>query len=336
MHRLQDARRNQGKTGQLIDPAVSESIPRGGEAQKPPTYRGRFAPTPSGPLHLGSLLTGLASFLDARASGGQWLLRIDDLDTPRTQPGAADRILETLEALSLHWDESVSYQSQNHATYAFALDRLHAKGLIYACECTRRNTAVMPLPADGACPGQCRTAALAFRSGEHALRVQVPHQSIAFYDTIKGWTERSLPALCGDFILFRRDKIYAYHLATVVDDHDLGITHIVRGEDLLESTPQQIFLQQALGFESPAYTHTPLMISPDGRKLSKSQGAPPANQDQGGRVIEYLLRHLGLPPPPALIGAAPSELLNWAIPLWNPDALQGASAIVIEQNQIPS
>ncbi|MEN9681779.1 MAG: hypothetical protein RLZZ627_1672 [Pseudomonadota bacterium] len=335
MYRLQDSGRNQGTTGQLIVPLPSEVTPLPGAANQPAAYRGRFAPTPSGPLHLGSLLTAVASYLDARAERGKWLVRIDDLDTPRIKPGATDLILRTLEALSLEWDETVSFQSQNHAAYQEALETVLSQGLLYACECTRRETAHLVTPKDGSCPGQCQKARLTFRPGENALRIQTPEPPLVFHDRIKGWTERSLRSLCGDFILFRRDKIYAYHLATVVDDHHLGITHVVRGEDLLDSTPQQIFLQHVLGYQTPIYTHTPLMISPDGRKLSKSQGAPPVDPDQSGRVIGSLLKQLGLPPSKAMEGASPQDLLAWAIPQWNPSNLKGISPLVIHDNTIP-
>lgn len=335
MHRLQDSGRNQGTSGQLIDPTPPEVTLLSGEAGKPPAYRGRFAPTPSGPLHLGSLLTAVASYLDARAEGGKWLVRIDDLDAPRTQPGAADLILRTLEALSLYWDETVSYQSQNHLAYREALETIMTQGRVYACECSRRDTATLSIHKDGSCPGQCHKKWLSFRPGEHALRIKTPETPLIFFDRIKGWTERSLRSLSGDFILFRRDKIYAYHLATVVDDRHLGITHVVRGEDLLDSTPQQIFLQQTLGYPSPIYTHTPLMVSPDGRKLSKSEGASPVDPIQGGRVIRYLLKHLGLPLPENLEGAQPHELLAWALPQWSIGVLNRTSPLVIHDNKIP-
>lgn len=336
MYRLQDSGRNQGKTGQLILPAPPEVTTPAGVSTDPPAYRGRFAPTPSGPLHLGSLLTALASYLDARAAGGQWLVRIDDLDTPRTKAGATDLILRTLEALALEWDEAVSYQSHNHAAYQEALDTLLDQGRLYACQCSRRETASPSRSKDGSCPGHCRMAKLPFEPGEHGLRIMTPKHPLVFCDRIKGWTERSLHALTGDFILFRRDKIYAYHLATVVDDHHLGITHVVRGEDLLDSTPQQLFLQQALEYKIPVYAHTPLMISPDGRKLSKSAGAPPVASEQGARVIHYLLQHLGLFPPKALKGATAHELVAWATPLWNIERLKGTSTLVISDNTIPA
>lgn len=336
MHRLQDSGRNQGTSGQLIAPAPSEVCSRAGLASKPPAYKGRFAPTPSGPLHLGSLLTALASYLDARAAGGQWLVRIDDLDTPRTKAGAADLILRTLEALALEWDDAVAYQSQNHATYQEALALLLDQGHLYACQCTRREIAPSGLSKDGSCPSHCRMAKLNFRPGEHGLRIITPKHPWVFFDRIKGWYEKSLHALSGDFIVFRRDQIYAYHLATVVDDQRLGITHVVRGEDLLDATPQQLFLQQALGYKTPLYAHTPLMISPDGRKLSKSEGAPPVSPEQGARVVQFLLSHLGLPCPRSLEGATAHDLVGWAIQHWNIDRLKDSSTVIIRDNTIPA
>lgn len=175
-----------------------------------------------------------------------------------------------------------------------------------------------------------------FQPGEQALRIEVPELPIGFQDRIKGWTEKSLRSISGDFILFRRDKIYAYHLATVVDDHALGITHVVRGEDLIDATHQQIFLQNTLSFVSPQYAHTPLMMTSDGRKLSKSQGAPPVDPHHGGRVISYLLKYLGLPPPTDLTGAPSHEVLAWAISQWTLDKVKGIGAIVINDNTLPS
>lgn len=336
MHRLQDSGRNQGKTGQLIAPAPAKVTTSAGLASRAPAYRGRFAPTPSGPLHLGSLLTALASYLDARASGGQWLVRIDDLDPPRTKAGQADLILRTLEALALEWDEAVTYQSAHHEAYQQALDLLLDQGRLYACQCTRREKALPTPSKDGACPGRCRLAKLSFRPGEHGLRIKTPEAPVSFRDRIKGLTERSLRAGSGDFVLFRRDKIYAYHLATVVDEHHMGITHVVRGEDLLDATAQQIFLQQVLEYETPLYAHTPLMISPDGRKLSKSEGAPPVLPEQGARVIHFLLPYLGLLLPKSLEGGSAHELVAWAVQHWNIDRLKGTSAVVINENTIPA
>lgn len=301
----------------------------------PHAYRGRFAPTPSGPLHLGSLLTALASYLDARAAHGEWLLRIDDLDIQRSRPEARDVILKTLESLSLHWDGEVTQQHARRRRYEESLERLMAMGLLYACDCTRRDTHdALPL-ASGACPGQCRDRNLGFTAGKNALRIRAPLWPICFEDRIKGPQTKTLMPDPGDFIVFRRDAIHAYHLATVVDDHDAGITDIVRGEDLLTSTPEQIYLQQSLGLPIPNYAHTPLMIRPDGKKLSKSEGAPPADPNHAGRILKVLLGHFGIILPEAIVQASPREMLEWAIPQWRLSSLQSMDSITVEDTRIP-
>lgn len=305
-------------------------------ASLPRAYRGRFAPTPSGPLHLGSLLTALAGYLDARAASGQWLLRIDDLDSQRSRTGISDVICLTLQALGLEWDGEITTQASRRWRYQEALEKLSASGHIYACDCTRRETHLQRPDPTGACPGRCRDRNLPFREGQTALRIRAEATPLFFEDRIKGPCSVSLMPYPGDFTLFRRDGVHAYHLATVIDDHDAGITHIVRGEDLLESTPQQIFLQQRLGFVTPLYAHTPLMISTDGKKLSKSEGAPPVGITEAKKTLHLLLRYLDMPPPATLEGAAPSEILAWAREAWNPTTLKNKSTILIEDNRIPA
>jgi glutamyl-Q tRNA(Asp) synthetase len=301
----------------------------------PRAYRGRFAPTPSGPLHLGSLLTALASYLDARAAQGEWLLRIDDLDIQRSRPGARDVILKTLEVLSLHWDGEVTHQHARRWRYEESLERLRATGLLYACDCTRRDTHDAWPHVSGACPGQCRDRNLVFTAGKTALRIRASHSPICFEDRIKGPQTKTLIPEPGDFIVFRRDAIHAYHLATVMDDHDAGITDIVRGEDLLASTPEQIHLQKSLGLRTPNYAHTPLMIRPDGKKLSKSAGAPPVDPNHAGRILSVLLGHLGILLPEVIAQASPREMLEWAIPQWRISSLQSMGPITVEDNRIP-
>lgn len=237
-------------------------------------YRGRFAPSPTGPLHDGSLVAALASWLDARAHGGQWLVRIEDVDGPRCPPGTADLILSQLAALGLHADEPPVWQSHRGALYQAALDRLIASGRAYGCACTRAEIAAAAGPrakhGELVYPGTCR-------HGTHgrplrAWRFRVDG-AIDWHDRRLGPQHQDLETEVGDFVLKRADGLWAYQLAVVVDDADQRITDIVRGEDLADNTPRQIALQQALGLPTPRYLHTPLVLAADGHKLSKQNGA---------------------------------------------------------------
>jgi glutamyl-Q tRNA(Asp) synthetase len=236
-------------------------------------YAGRFAPSPSGPLHFGSLVAALASWLDARAARGRWLLRIEDLDTPRTQPGAADDILRTLERLGLHWDGEVVYQSRRTGLYRDALERLRDQ--TYWCGCSRREIAdsSLGLAADGAqiYPGTCRAGAAPGKT-PRALRLKVAG-AVEFLDRVQGRQAQLLERDVGDFVLERADGQFAYQLAVVVDDAAQGITDVVRGADLLDSTPRQVYLQQLLGYPTPRYLHVPAAVNAAGEKLSKQTGA---------------------------------------------------------------
>jgi glutamyl-Q tRNA(Asp) synthetase len=281
------------------------------------------------------LLTALTSYLDARAQQGEWLVRIDDLDGGRTRPGASDTILATLDALGLHWDRDILYQSQRTSRYAEFLEQLWKQERLYACTCSRRLLAEAPPLADGACPSRCRDHQISFEPGTTALRIRVPEVPVHFEDRIKGELTVQLQHESGDFALFRRDGVHAYHLATVIDDHDSGITDVVRGEDLLDSTPQQIFLQECLNLKTPRYAHTPLMVSPDGRKLSKSKGAPPIDHQKAGRVMATLLQYLGINLPETLQGASAQDLLEWAIPHWDVLQIRQIGTLIVEDNQIP-
>ena len=235
-------------------------------------YIGRFAPSPTGPLHFGSLVAAVASFLDARAAQGRWLVRIEDLDRPRCVPGAADDILRTLDRLGLTWDGEVAYQSKRHSLYGDALQRLQAS--TYWCTCSRREIAdsSLGLAVDGAhiYPGTCRAAGLA--SGR-ALRVRTGADEICFADRVQGRLCQVLERDVGDFVLHRADGLYAYQLAVVVDDAAQGVTDVVRGADLLDSTPRQIYLQQLLRLPTPRYLHVPAAVNAEGEKLSKQTGA---------------------------------------------------------------
>ncbi len=233
----------------------------------PARYRGRFAPSPTGPLHFGSLVAALGSWLIARRDGGDWLLRIENIDPPREIPGAAQQQIETLKACGLHSDEPILWQSTRSDAYAATLDRLLRDGTAFECRCSRSD-----LAADA---GVHRGCVHADAMRQPAIRLRVGDERIGFDDSIQGRFEQSAREQIGDFVLRRADGLWAYQLAVVVDDAAQGITQIVRGADLLDSTPRQILLQRALGLSTPAYAHLPLAVDADGRKLAKSSAALP-------------------------------------------------------------
>lgn len=278
-------------------------------------YIGRFAPSPTGPLHFGSLVAALASWLDARAAGGRWLLRMEDLDAPRTQAGAADAILRQLEALGLNWDGSVMVQSARQAHYREALEALTRVDLTYACGCSRREIADSSLGIDGAhiYPGTCREG-LPRGKVARATRVRTTADPIRFVDRVQGACLQSVADEVGDFVVLRADGLFAYQLGVVVDDADQGITDIVRGADLLDSTARQIQLQRYLGFATPRYAHVPVAVNAAGEKLSKQTGAVPIDARQGAAAIARALLFLGHPPPVDLRAA---DLLSWGVAHWN-------------------
>lgn len=255
---------------------------------------GRFAPSPTGPLHFGSLAAALASWLDARAAGGRWLVRIEDLDRPRVQPGGADAILQTLVALGLAWDGEVLYQSRREALYRRALEQLKAH--TYACGCSRREIAdsSLGLAVDGAriYPGTCR-AGIAPGKAARALRVRAMAEEIRFIDRVQGAQSQQLAREVGDFVLYRADGLFAYQLAVVVDDAAHGVTDVVRGADLLDSTVRQIYLQRLLGVPTPRYLHVPVAVNARGEKLSKQTGARPIDPGRPAEEIAAALRFLG-------------------------------------------
>jgi glutamyl-Q tRNA(Asp) synthetase len=248
-----------------------------------PPRRGRFAPSPTGPLHFGSLIAALASYCDARSHGGEWLVRIEDVDEPRTRPGAEREILATLARYGFQWDGPVVRQSERSSRYQCALDALTARGLAYACACTRRELESAPLGAGGerVYPGTCRNGVPADRAARpaRAWRVRVDDASVGFVDRLQGPQRQSLAQDVGDFVVKRADGLFAYQLAVVVDDAEQGVTDVVRGADLLASTPRQIFLQRTLELAEPAYLHLPIAIDASGDKLSKRTRAPPLPDD---------------------------------------------------------
>jgi glutamyl-Q tRNA(Asp) synthetase len=282
-----------------------------------PDYRGRFAPSPTGALHLGSLLSAVASFLDARSRGGQWLLRMEDLDPPREVAGAADRILRALERFGLHWDGTVVYQSARSEIYRHTLEELRKAGLVYPCACTRREIRDHALPGHGATvyPGTCR-AGLPPGRKERTLRVRVDPVSVSFRDRLQGPMEAWLPTQAGDFVVRRADGLFAYQLAVVVDDALQGISHVVRGADLLDSTGRQIFLQRALGVPTPSYLHLPVVVNPQGTKLSKQTGARAVDREPVHQLLSTVLRLLGQETPKALADATLEEFWDWAACHW--------------------
>jgi len=256
-------------------------------------YVGRFAPSPSGPLHFGSLVAALASYMEAKAAKGKWLLRIDDLDPPREAPHAVDEILRALERLGLGWDGPVRRQSARHARYAEVLEDLLRRGFAYPCACTRKELEDSALAVDGArvYPGTCRRG-LAGRPAR-AVRLRTHDAPIGFEDAVQGTIEQRVESTVGDFVLRRADGLWAYQLAVVVDDFDDGVTHVVRGADLLDSTARQIHLQRLLGARAPRYAHVPVAVNAAGEKLSKQTGARPLDLSDPARELARARRFLG-------------------------------------------
>lgn len=287
-------------------------------------YRGRFAPSPTGPLHFGSLAAALASYLDARHHHGSWLVRMEDLDAPRTVVGAAGDILRMLEAFGLHWDEEVICQSQRSDAYEAALQQLRQVGAAYPCCCTRKEIADSALHGiEGAIyPGTCRHGMAPGKEGR-AWRVRTDNLPVGFDDVLQGHITQHLESEIGDFVVRRADGLYAYQLAVVVDDAFQRITHVVRGADLLNSTPRQIHLQHLLGIATPHYMHIPVAVNAQGEKLSKQTLAEPVDASDTERGLWDALQFLRQSPPQELCGAAPGELLQWAVSNWKPENLRG-------------
>lgn len=294
------------------------------------TYRGRFAPTPSGPLHFGSMVAAIGSWCDARAHGGMWQLRIDDLDPPRTAPGAIDSILRCLEAFALEWDGAVVYQSRRSAAYHVALHRLREGARVFPCGCSRREILEAPGESAGASvyPGTCRDGLPAGRTAR-AQRLRVEDITVGFDDLLQGRIEQRLATSVGDFVLYRAEHVYSYHLACAVDDAEEGVTCVVRGADLIDSTPRQIYLQRLLGLPTPQYLHLPIAVDPSGQKLSKQTLAHPVDPGNAAPVLHQVLRFLGQQPGADLARAAPAELLRWARSSWSRARLPRSHSITL-------
>ncbi|MCD4505848.1 tRNA glutamyl-Q(34) synthetase GluQRS [Chromobacterium piscinae] len=279
------------------------------------TYRGRFAPSPTGLLHAGSLSTAVGSYLEARSRGGEWLLRMEDLDPPREVPGAADDILRTLEAFGFEWDGEVAYQSRRHGLYRAALEQLAASGQAYACCCTRKEIAAHARRGlDGyVYPGTCRRGCPDGREGR-AWRLAVAEGETAVNDRLQGAYRQDLARDIGDFVLLRADGFWAYQLAVVVDDAEQGVTDIVRGADLLVSTPRQLAVYDALGLPAPGYCHLPVLTNAAGEKLSKQTLAPAISTRDAARQLRAALELLGHVPPADCESL--DDLWRWAAANW--------------------
>lgn len=286
-------------------------------------YIGRFAPSPTGPLHFGSLLAALASYLDARANHGRWLVRIEDLDPPREDPAAAARILQILDDYGLHWDGDVRYQSQRGEAYQARLQQLQRQQLAFPCQCSRKQLAGQPHH------GNC----LCNASSDIAWRFLCPSGDFRFNDQLQGDWQENLADI-GDFILKRRDGPWSYQLAVVTDDIDQNITHIVRGIDLIDSTARQGLLYRALGADIPHYAHIPVALEQNGQKLSKQNLARALQREGREQTLLTALSWLRQQPPQSLSGSAPEELLNWAVQHWQPAALAGIQALPAPQGYL--
>ena len=286
-----------------------------------PGYVGRFAPSPTGSLHLGSLVAAVGSFVDARSCGGRWLLRMEDLDAARVISGCADEMLHTLEGFGLHWDGAVEYQSARTEHYARAQQALTALGLTFQCSCSRRERT-----PEGGYPGTCRDRPK--RRGPTATRFRVEDLEVSFQDRAQGVCRFELRER-GDVIIRRRDGAFAYQLAVVVDDALQGVTDVVRGADLLDSTPWQLALQGALQLPTPRYAHLPLVTEPTGAKLAKSRRSVALDPTHAGRQLHDALALLGQDPPVTLKLESPRRVLEWACAHWDLDRFHGVRQVRI-------
>ncbi len=289
-------------------------------------YRGRFAPSPTGPLHFGSLIAAVGSYLQARQANGAWMVRIEDLDPPRTVPGSADAILRTLEAFGFEWDEAVVHQSQRYSFYERALAQLRLEQRTFLCSCSRSNLATPDSGPIGRYSGTCR-AKPAAPDQPLATRLRVDPGIVRFMDRIQGLITTDVTAQVGDFVLKRRDGLWAYQLAVVVDDAAQAITEVVRGADLLDTVPRQILLQRALGLPMPEYVHLPLAMDTEGKKFSKSTGALALNPQTPGPALWAALQFLKQSPPQDLRDCSVAQIWTWARDHWSLLPLAGLSAL---------
>ncbi len=301
-----------------------------GTAGARPRYRGRFAPSPTGPLHFGSLIAAVGSFLQARAQQGDWLVRIEDIDPPREAPGAADDILRTLERLGLHWDGAVLYQSARAEAYDSAIDKLQALGALYPCSCSRQEIADSSVRGiDGLIyPGTCRGGAAPARRAS-ALRVRTDATPVRFEDRWQGTVECNLARDMGDFVVRRADGYFAYQLAVVVDDAAQQVTEVVRGADLLLSTPRQIHLARLLGLPIPRHAHLPVAVNAGGEKLSKQTGARAIADAPALPLLRAALRFLGQEIPADDGADDIGEFWRVAVAHWRPERVPGVRTLPV-------
>jgi glutamyl-Q tRNA(Asp) synthetase len=295
------------------------------------SYRGRFAPSPTGPLHFGSLVAAVGSYLDARTQDGAWLLRMEDVDTPRNVPGAAEQILRTLEAFGFEWDGPVLWQSQRFEAYIEALESLKSKGLVFGCACSRKeiaDSATRPAVDGGlAYPGSCRNG-LPLNREARAWRLRVNESAVAFDDRLQGRVSQQLECDVGDFVLRRADGLFAYQLAVTVDDDFQQITDVVRGADLLASTPRQLWLQDCMGFARPRYAHLPVASNAAGAKLSKQTLARGLDSASAATELGQALVFLGQAVPESLARATVAEVWAWAKENWSFAAIPRLPSII--------
>jgi glutamyl-Q tRNA(Asp) synthetase len=285
-------------------------------------YRGRFAPSPTGPLHFGSLVAAVGSYLETHWNRGKWLVRMEDLDRPREVRGASTSILRMLEAYGFEWDGQVVFQSRRDAAYGAALKRLEHVRAVFPCACTRREISDSALAAasEPIYPGTCRKGLSPGRSAR-AMRVRVDNRVIAFEDLLQGRIEQNLAREVGDFVVRRADGFFAYQLAVVVDDFEQSITDVVRGADLLASTPRQILLQRLLGHPVPRYMHLPVVVNQRGEKLSKQTRAAPLTVAEAPLRLWQALRFLGQEPPVELAAGKIADIWNWALANWRTERI---------------
>jgi len=286
------------------------------DAASKPEYIGRFAPSPTGSLHFGSLIAAVASYLDARANSGRWLVRMEDLDPPREPPDAAEQILSQLQQLGFRWDDDVLYQSTRLEIYGMVLQQLQDQGHCYCCDCTRSQIRAMGSVYNGSCRHRSTPP-----QSEFAIRLKTESVTITIDDLVQGRYQQNIREQTGDFVICRKDKLFAYQLAVVIDDEFQGISHIIRGFDLIDSAPRQIYLQRLLHYQTPTYGHVPIIIDEQGKKLSKQQFAAPIDVENAAQLIHQCLMFLGQAPPESNKHTDSSSQLQWGIENWDIQAI---------------